>query len=55
MNVVIKILQDVAGIVKDNNPILEYLNEKEEMKKQNKFSITDGRFTPFLDTCSLIF
>ncbi|KAK1356728.1 hypothetical protein POM88_049984 [Heracleum sosnowskyi] len=34
---------DVAGIVKDETELLDYVNDNQEQKKQKKFTITDGR------------
>lgn len=36
--------EDVVGVLKEQIVLREYMNDKEENKKQKKFSITDGRF-----------
>ncbi|KAK1396629.1 DUF223 domain-containing protein [Heracleum sosnowskyi] len=38
-----RFLCDVAGIVKDETELLDYVNDNQEQKKQKKFTITDGR------------
>lgn len=40
----LNICEDVVGIIKDVDPIVDYINDNNEAKKQKKFSITDGRY-----------
>lgn len=38
------ICEDVVGIIQDVDPMVDYVNDNNEAKKQKKFSLTDGRF-----------
>ncbi|KAK1385265.1 hypothetical protein POM88_023000 [Heracleum sosnowskyi] len=40
-----RFLCDVVGVIEEVDPILEYVNDNKEAKKQKRFSITDGRCT----------